>query len=127
MRVKSIGNWKYLNDVDFQYTFFCAYYSFFPFFFSLSSFWFIAPIAIQANPSPWPIVEPVFHFGPGFEHPRYCPTHPQGPPPHEHIVFFHVNPGVSVTFQISGNPEVIRGKFKHFSQLFFSIFLRFAI
>ncbi|XP_031628985.1 fibronectin type-III domain-containing protein 3A isoform X2 [Contarinia nasturtii] len=68
----------------------------------------LAPIAIQANPSPWP-VEPVFHFGPGFEHQHYCPTHSQGPQPHEYIVFFHINPGVSVTFQIGGNREVIRG------------------
>lgn len=69
-----------------------------------------APIAIQANPNPWPMVEPVFHFGPGFEHQHYCPTHSQGPQPHEYIVFFHINPGVSVTFQIGGNREVIRGK-----------------
>lgn len=70
----------------------------------------LGPIAIQANPNPWPIVEPVFHFGPGFEHQHYCPTHSQGPQPHEYVVFFHVNAGVSVTFQISGNREVIRGK-----------------
>ncbi|XP_055305314.1 fibronectin type-III domain-containing protein 3A-like isoform X5 [Sitodiplosis mosellana] len=68
----------------------------------------LAPIAIQANPSPWPIVEPVFHFS-GFEHQHYCPTHSQGPQPHEYIVFFHVNAGVSVTFQIGSNREVIRG------------------
>lgn len=74
------------------------------------SFELSAPIAIQANPNPWPIVEPVFHFGPGFEHQHYCPTHSQGPQPHEYVVFFHVNAGVSVTFQISGNREVIRGK-----------------
>lgn len=70
----------------------------------------LGPIAIQANPNPWPIVEPVFHFGPGFEHQNYCPTHSQGPQPHEYVVFFHINAGVSVTFQISGNREVIRGK-----------------
>lgn len=73
----------------------------------------LGPIAIQANPNPWPIVEPVFHFGPGFEHQHYCPTHSQGPQPHEYIVFFHVNAGVSVTFQIGGNREVIRGKNFH--------------
>lgn len=71
----------------------------------------LGPIAIQANPSPWPIVEPVFHFGPGFEHQNYCPTHSQGPQPHEYVVFFHVNAGVSVTFQIAGNREVIRGEY----------------
>lgn len=70
----------------------------------------LGPIAIQANPNSWPIVEPVFHFGPGFEHQRYCPTHSQGPQPHEYVVFFHVNAGVSITFQIAGNREVIRGK-----------------
>lgn len=70
----------------------------------------LGPIAIQASPNPWPIVEPVFHFGPGFEHQNYCPTHSQGPQPHEYVVFFHVNAGVSVSFQIAGNREVIRGK-----------------
>lgn len=72
-----------------------------------------APMQMQHGPGPWPIVDPVFHFGPGFEHQHYCPTHSQGPQPHEHVVFFHVNAGVSVTFQIAGNREVIRGKF-HF-------------
>lgn len=118
-------NWKYSNDVDFpllSISFLLLHFihfSAFPFHSGL--FWLIAPIAIQTNPSPWPIVEPVFHFGPGFDHPHYCPTHSQGPPPHEHIVFFHVNPGVSVTFQISGNREVIRGKFNQalFHRLFF--------
>lgn len=70
-----------------------------------------APMQMQHGPGPWPIVDPVFHFGPGFEHQHYCPTHSQGPQPHEHVVFFHVNAGVSVTFQIAGNREVIRGKF----------------
>lgn len=70
-----------------------------------------APMPIQHGPGTWPIVDPVFHFGPGFEHQHYCPTHSQGPQPHEHVVFFHVNAGVSVTFQIAGNREVIRGKF----------------
>lgn len=68
--------------------------------------------------APIHIVEPVFHFG-GFEHidisggsaRLYCPTHSQG---HEHVVFFHINSGVSVTFQIGGNREVIRGEFYHF-------------
>lgn len=68
------------------------------------------PTQCQTGPQ-WPIVDPVFHFGPGFEHQHYCPTHSQGPQPHEHVVFFHVNPGVSVTFQISGNREIIRGKY----------------
>lgn len=59
----------------------------------------------------WPVVDPVFHFGPGFEHQHYCPTHSQGPQPNEHVVFFHVNVGVSVTFLIGGNQEIIRGEF----------------
>lgn len=71
----------------------------------------IAPLPMQHGQGPWPIVDPVFHFGPGFEMiQHYCPTHSQGPQPHEHVVFFHVNAGVSVTFQIAGNREVIRGK-----------------
>lgn len=117
LRDESEINWKYSNDVDFHYLSFLHIISYI-FFFQFS---FVAPIAIQANPSPWPIVEPVFHFGPGFDHPHYCPTHSQGPQPHEHIVFFHVNPGVSVTFQISGNREVIRGKC---NQFFLSSFIR---
>lgn len=71
--------------------------------------------ALPANAPPtapagaaWPIVEPVFHFGPGFEPQTrpYCPAHPQ---PSEHVVLFHVSPGVSVTFQIGNNREIIRG------------------
>jgi hypothetical protein len=64
----------------------------------------------------WPHVEPVFHFGPGFErHQRhFCPTHSAQPhhPPSEHVVYFHVHPGVSVTFQVGGNRDVVRGKWK---------------
>lgn len=80
----------------------------------------IAPIAIQPNPNPWPMVEPVFHFGPGFEHHHYCPAHSTGPQPHEYVVYFHINPGVSVTFQIGGNREVIRGKNLFFFSFVFS-------
>lgn len=70
----------------------------------------IGPGCPAAGPPPqWPIVDPVFHFGPGFEHQHYCPTHSQGPQPHEHVVFFHVNIGVSVTFQIGGKRDIIRG------------------
>lgn len=67
-----------------------------------------AAAAAAANAAAWPIVEPVFHFGPGFEpHSRpYCPAHPQ---PSEHVVLFHVSPGVSVTFQIGNTREIIRG------------------
>lgn len=58
----------------------------------------------------WPIVEPAFHFGPGFEPRTMCPAH--NPPQNntEHVVLFHVSPGVSVTFQVGGKHEVVRGK-----------------
>lgn len=97
------------------------------------------PVQIPANllgaptATAWPIAEPAFHFGPGFEpaphtimeitNQRTCPSHgnkiSQSQPAastsssgqtSEHVVFFHVSPGVSVTFQISGNREVVRGK-----------------
>lgn len=70
----------------------------------------IGPAQVPPGAGQWPMVEPVFHFGPGFEKQNYCPTHSQGPQPPEHVVFFHVSPGVSVTFQIAGNREIIRGK-----------------
>lgn len=104
------------------------------------------PIQIPANllasaqtqaTNVWPtaIVEPAFHFGPGFERAANtsimeiqhnqrqmtCPTHgtqnAQQPTvvngnngSQEHVVFFHVSPGVSVTFQIGNSREVVRGK-----------------
>lgn len=79
----------------------------------------IATSVMQPGVGQWPLVDPVFHFGPGFEHQHYCPTHSQGPQPHEHVVFFHINPGVSVTFQIGGNREIIRGMSNFFSIIFF--------
>lgn len=74
------------------------------------------PVPPPGGGNPWPIVEPVFHFGPGFEPQTrpYCPTHSQGQHPSEHVVLFHVNPGVSVTFQVAGNREVVRGKSEFF-------------
>lgn len=58
----------------------------------------------------WPIVEPIFHFGQGFElHHSYCPTHSQ-PSPSEHVVLFHLLPGVAVSFQIGGSRKIIRGE-----------------
>lgn len=57
---------------------------------------------------PWPI-EAVIQFGPGFERLLYCPTHhAQG---HEHIIWFHVGPGVNVAFPVGTNQEIIRGKY----------------
>lgn len=79
----------------------------------------IGPAQVPPGAQQWPMVEPVFHFGPGFEKQNYCPTHSQGPQPPEHVVFFHVSPGVSVTFQIAGNREIIRGElFRSNSNLF---------
>ncbi|XP_058168257.1 fibronectin type-III domain-containing protein 3A [Anopheles ziemanni] len=72
-----------------------------------------AAVAAAATPTApaatgWPVVEPVFHFGSGFELETrpYCPRHT---PSLDHVVLFHVRPGVAVTFQIAGNRETIRG------------------
>lgn len=55
-----------------------------------------------------------FYFGPGFEPQqqgggRYGagPSQAQN---NEHVVFFHVNPGVTISFQFGDNMEVLRGK-----------------
>ncbi|XP_075212988.1 miles to go isoform X2 [Lycorma delicatula] len=53
------------------------------------------PTAAAASPSP-----ATFHFGPGFE--------PQTSP-QQHVVYFHVNPGVTVSFQMGDNVQVIKG------------------
>ncbi|KAL1123954.1 hypothetical protein AAG570_001724 [Ranatra chinensis] len=42
-----------------------------------------------------------FHFGSGFE--------PQTSP-HQHVVYFHVNPGVTVSFQMGDTVQVIKGE-----------------
>lgn len=58
----------------------------------------------------WPVVEPAFHFGPGFEvHQSYCPTHT---PNDQHIVLFHIMPGVAVSFQIAGGHKIAQGECK---------------
>lgn len=65
----------------------------------------------------WPVVEPAFHFGPGFEiHKSYCPTHSHA---EQHIVLFHLLPGVAVSFQIAGGHKIIQGEFLLFFFLFF--------
>lgn len=65
---------------------------------------------VAPNEAVWPMVKPVFHFGPGFElHQSYCPTHSQAGPS-EHIVLFHLLPGVAVSFQIGGALKIIRGE-----------------
>lgn len=57
---------------------------------------------------PWPVVEPAFHFGAGFEiHQSYCPTHSHSD---QHIVLFHLSPGVAVSFQIAGGHKIIQGE-----------------
>ncbi|CAA9999606.1 unnamed protein product [Nesidiocoris tenuis] len=42
-----------------------------------------------------------FHFGPGFE--------PQTSP-HQHVVYFHVNPGVTVSFQMGDTVQTLKGQ-----------------
>ncbi|GAB0089402.1 GS homeobox 2-like [Sergentomyia squamirostris] len=75
-----------------------------------------ASAAVAASAG-WQLVDSVFHFGPGFEPQPYCPKHSQGPTP-GHVVYFHVNPGVSVTFQVAGNREVVRGEYTFLHALF---------
>lgn len=71
--------------------------------------------------TPWPVVEPAFHFGPGFEiHQSYCPTHSHTD---QHIVLFHLSPGVAVSFQIAGGHKIIQGKsFTYYVRLLFILF-----
>ena len=65
----------------------------------------------QPPPGAWPVLEPAFHFGPGFEvHQSYCPAHSHGEPS-QHIVLFHLLHGVAVSFQIAGGRKIIQGKF----------------
>ena len=70
-----------------------------------------------------------FYFGPGFEphmaHLQgsggYIANQQPGGSAHgqEHIVLFHVNPGVTINFQIGDTTEVLRGKC--LSYLFFDV------
>lgn len=58
----------------------------------------------------WPVVEPAFHFGPGFEiHQSYCPTHSR-PHADQHIVMFYLSPGVAASFQIAGGHKILQGE-----------------
>lgn len=55
-----------------------------------------------------------FYFGPGFEPQqqgggRYG-AGPSQTQSNEHVVLFHVNPGVTISFQFGDNMEVLRGK-----------------
>lgn len=55
-----------------------------------------------------------FYFGPGFEPQtqisdgNFCPGPSQNNS--EYIVLFHVNPGVTIRFQIGDSMEILRGK-----------------
>lgn len=72
-----------------------------------------AATSVQLAPpqvSNWPVVEPAFHFGPGFEiHQSYCPTHSHND---QHLVLFHIMPGVAVSFQIAGGHKIIQGEYR---------------
>ena len=58
----------------------------------------------------WPVVEPAFHFGPGFEvNQSYCPTHSR-PHADQHIVMFYLSPGVAASFQIAGGHKILQGE-----------------
>ncbi|CAH1975593.1 unnamed protein product [Acanthoscelides obtectus] len=53
-----------------------------------------------------------FYFGPGFE-PQQQGSFGPGPSQNqgnEYIVFFHVNPGVTISFQMGENLEILRGE-----------------
>lgn len=73
-----------------------------------------AATGVQLAPpqvSNWPVVEPAFHFGPGFEiHQSYCPTHSHND---QHLVLFHIMPGVAVSFQIAGVHKIIQGEYRN--------------
>lgn len=62
------------------------------------------------QPTVWPVVEPAFHFGPGFEiHQSYCPTHSR-PHADQHVVMFYLSPGVAASFQIAGGHKILQGE-----------------
>lgn len=65
--------------------------------------------ASSSSPSP-----ASFYIGPGFQ-PQSQMQNSYGAGPSqthnsEHIVYFHVNPGVTINFQIGDNMQVLRGK-----------------
>lgn len=83
-----------------------------------------AATATTTQAAAWPLTEPAFHFGPGFEPRQIGQQHGTSNTSQtsnsEHVVFFHVSPGVSVTFQVAGNREVVRGKCKIFELILIS-------
>lgn len=71
-----------------------------------------APANLSQPPpqGPWPVVEPAFHFGPGFEiHQSYCPTHSR-PHADQHIVMFYLYPGVAASFQMATGDKILQGE-----------------
>lgn len=63
-----------------------------------------------------------FYFGPGFEPQQQITGGFYGPGPsqsqnNEYVVFFHVNPGVTISFQMGDNLEVLRGNYYDFDMI----------
>lgn len=83
-----------------------------------------APPQVAAATASWPVVEPApaFHFGPGFEiHQTYCPTHSHND---QHLVLFHIMPGVAVSFQTGGGHKIIQGEYQLVFIAFFFFFYK---
>jgi hypothetical protein len=84
----------------------------------------------QQQPPPqvaWPVVEPAFNFGPGFDVvPQYCPTHSRPLENPQNLVMFHISPGIAASFQLAGIQKIFQGEYKSFltsSFLFHFFFL----
>lgn len=82
---------------------------------------------VGGSPSPagTSVTAATFHFGPGFEPQQQISRYPSGSnagaaaassgsnpgcPSQQHVVHFHVNPGVTVSFQMGDNVQVIKGR-----------------
>ena len=82
---------------------------------------------VGGTPSPAgsSVTAATFHFGPGFEPQQQISRYPSGSnagsaaassgsnpgcPSQQHVVHFHVNPGVTVSFQMGDNVQVIKGR-----------------
>lgn len=70
-----------------------------------------------------------FYFGPGFEpqiSSNYCPG-PSQNQNSEYVVLFHVNPGVTIRFQMGDSLEILQGKNnKSFTSIRFIYFIEFS-
>ena len=77
------------------------------------------------SPAGSSVTAATFHFGPGFEPQQQISRYPSGSnagsaaassgsnpgcPSQQHVVHFHVNPGVTVSFQMGDNVQVIKGR-----------------